>query len=378
MIKVVTLVGTRPEIIKLSSTITKFEKYFNHTLIHSGQHYDYELSEVFFKDLGLKEPSIYLNSAKKNAVETICSIITNFYNKLIKLKPDAVVVLGDTNSAMGVFAAKKLKIPIFHLEAGNRCFNLNNPEELNRKIVDHISDINMPYTSIARSYLLNEGIDPDKIIKVGSPMSEVLLNISPRLKKRNTLNKFKLIKDKYFLVSFHREENILDPRKVQKFVDLLDYLAKEYKHKVIVSTHFRTKEVLKQKKYSNNLVEFHKPFGFIDYINLEINSKIVFSDSGSLTEESSILNFPAIDLREENERPEGMEEGIVTLTGLDFKKIKIGIKFLLDKKKKINKSKKISVDDYKSLNFSDKVVNTIISYINYVNKKNWFKHTDSD
>ena len=331
MIKVVTLVGTRPEIIKLSSAITKFEKYFNHTLIHSGQHYDYELSEVF-KDLGLKEPSIYLNSAKKNAVETICSIITNFYNKLIKLKPDAVVVLGDTNSAMGVFAAKKLKIPIFHLEAGNRCFNLNNPEELNRKIVDHISDINMPYTSIARSYLLNEGIDPDKIIKVGSPMNEVLLNISPRL-KRNTLNKFKLIKDKYFLVSFHREENILDPRKVQKFVDLLDYLAKEYKHKVIVSTHFRTKEVLKQKKYSNNLVEFHKPFGFIDYINLEINSKIVFSDSGSLTEESSILNFPAIDLREENERPEGMEEGIVTLTGLDFKKIKIGIKFLLDKKK---------------------------------------------
>ena len=377
MIKVVTLVGTRPEIIKLSSAITKFEKYFNHTLIHSGQHYDYELSEVFFKDLGLKEPSIYLNSAKKNAVETICSIITNFYNKLIKLKPDAVVVLGDTNSAMGVFAAKKLKIPIFHLEAGNRCFNLNNPEELNRKIVDHISDINMPYTSIARSYLLNEGIDPDKIIKVGSPMSEVLLNISPRLKKRNTLNKFKLIKDKYFLVSFHREENILDPRKVQKFVDLLDYLAKEYKQKVIVSTHFRTKEILKQKKFSNNLVEFHKPFGFIDYINLEINSKIVFSDSGSLTEESSILNFPAIDLREENERPEGMEEGIVALTGLDFKKIKIGIKFLLDKKK-TNKSKKISVDDYKSSNFSDKVVNTIISYINYVNKKNWFKHTDSD
>ena len=284
MIKVVTLVGTRPEIIKLSSAIIKFDKYFNHTLIHSGQHYDYELSEVFFKDLGLKKPSIYLNSAKKNAVETICSVITNFYNKLIKLKPDAVVVLGDTNSAMGVFAAKKLKIPIFHLEAGNRCFNLNNPEELNRKIVDHISDINMPYTSIARSYLLNEGIDPDKIIKVGSPMNEVLLNISPRLKKGNTLNKFKLIKDKYFLVSFHREENILDPRKVQKFVDLLDYLAKEYKQKVIVSTHFRTKEILKQKKFSNNLVEFHKPFGFIDYINLEINSKIVFSDSGSLTE----------------------------------------------------------------------------------------------
>lgn len=378
MIKVVTLVGTRPEIIKLSAAINKFDKYFNHTLVHSGQHYDYELSEVFFKDLGLKKPKIYLNSAKKNSVETICSVITNFYNKLKKLKPDAVIVLGDTNSAMGVFAAKKLKIPIFHLEAGNRCFNLNNPEELNRKIVDHISDINMPYTSIARSYLLNEGIDPDKIIKVGSPMNEVLLNISPKLKKKNTLKKFKLIKDKYFLISFHREENVLNAKKVRKFIDLLDYLAKEYKQKVIVSTHFRTKEVLKQNKFSNNLVEFHKPFGFIDYINLEINSKIVFSDSGSLTEESSILNFPAIDLREENERPEGMEEGIVALTGLDLKKVKTGMKFLLDKKKIINSSKKISVNDYRSTNFSDKVVNSIISYINYINKKNWFKYTDSD
>lgn len=373
MIKIVTLVGTRPEIIKLSSSIKKFEKYFDHTLIHSGQHYDYELSDVFFKDLSIKKPSIFLNSAKKNSVETICSVIKNFYIKLKLLKPDAVVVLGDTNSAMGVFSAKKLKIPIFHLEAGNRCFNLNNPEELNRKVIDHISDINMPYTSIARSYLIKEGIDSDKIIKIGSPMYEVLSNSKIQLKKNNILKKFNLKKNEFFLVSFHREENILNKNKIKKFISFLNFITKEYKKKVIVSTHFRTKEILKKNKFSNNLVNLHKPFGFLDYINLQKNSKIVFSDSGSITEESSILDFNAVDLREENERPEGMEEGTVVLTGLDINKIKTAINFLFERSKKI-KSKRNIVSDYKTLNFSDKVVNTIISYINYVNKNNWFKN----
>lgn len=375
MIKVVTLVGTRPEIIKLSSSIKKFDKYFNHILIHSGQHYDYELSDVFFKDLNIKKPTIFLNSAKKNAVETICSVIKEFYIKLKEVKPDAVVVLGDTNSAMGVFAAKKLKIPIFHLEAGNRCFNLNNPEELNRKLIDQMSDINMPYTSIARSYLLKEGIDPDKIIKVGSPMYEVLSNSKLKLKRNNVLKKFKLIKNEFFLVSFHREENILDKKKIKNFISFLNYITNEYKKKVIVSTHFRTNEILKKYKFTNNLVKFYKPFGFLDYVNLQKNSKIVFSDSGSLTEESSILNFNAIDLREENERPEGMEEGTVVLTGLDVDKIKTAINFLFERSKN-NKSKRNIVSDYNNLNFSNKVVNTIISYINYVNKNNWSKNPE--
>jgi UDP-N-acetylglucosamine 2-epimerase len=372
MIKVVTLVGTRPEIIKLSETIKKFEIFFNHTLIHSGQHYDYELSDIFFKDLGLKKPSIYLNSAKRNAVETICSVINNFYKILKKLKPDAVIVLGDTNSAMGVFAAKKLKIPIFHLEAGNRCFNLNNPEELNRKLIDQMSDINMPYTSIARSYLIKDGLDPDKIIKVGSPMNEVLSKNDLNFKKSNTLKKFNLKKNNYFLVSFHREENILNKKKIEHFINLLNYLSKDLKTKVIVSTHFRTHQILKKKNYFNKMVELHKPFGFIDYINLQKNSRLVLSDSGSLTEEASILGFKAIDLRDENERPEGMEEGTVTLTGLDLQKIKTAHRYLLNKNEK-NKSQKIIVADYQSKNFSDKVLNTIISYIDYINRKNWSK-----
>ncbi len=372
MIKVATLVGTRPEIIKLSSTIKKFQKFFEHTLIHSGQHYDYELSEVFFKDLGLKRPDIFLNSAKKNSIETICSVINNFYKVLKKIKPDAVVVLGDTNSAMGIFAAKKLKIPTFHLEAGNRCFNLNNPEELNRKLIDQISDINMPYTSIARSYLLKDGLDPDKIIKVGSPMFEVLGDNKSKFKKINTLKNMKLEKNKYFLVSFHREENILDKKKIKEFITLLNYLSKEYKLKIIVSTHFRTQEILNKHKFSNSFVKFYKPFGFIDYINLQLNSKAVLSDSGSLTEECSVLKFKAIDLRDENERPEGMEEGVVVLAGLDLQKIKSGLNFLLNKQPNIKNNNTI-VDDYYSPNFSNKVVNTIISYINYVNRKIWLK-----
>lgn len=372
MIKVVTLVGTRPEIIKLSTSIKKFQKYFQHTLIHSGQHYDYELSEVFFKDLNLKKPDIFLNSAKKNSVETICSVISNFYKILKKIKPDAVVVLGDTNSAMGIFAAKKLKIPTFHLEAGNRCFNINNPEELNRKLIDQISDINMPYTSIARSYLLKDGLDPDKIIKVGSPMYEVLNDNKTKFKKIKTLKSMNLKKKKYFLVSFHREENILDKKKIKEFINLLNYLSKEYKIKVIVSTHFRTKQILNKYKFSNSLVKFYKPFGFIDYINLQINSKAVLSDSGSLTEECSVLKFNAIDLRDENERPEGMEEGAVVLAGLDIQKIQSGLNFILDKEKNTRNIDKV-VDDYYSPNFSKKVVNTIISYTNYINRKVWLK-----
>lgn len=372
MIKVVTLVGTRPEIIKLSTTIKKFDKFFNHTLVHSGQHYDYELSEVFFRELGLRKPDIYLNSAKKNSIETICSCINNFYKTLKKLKPDAVLVLGDTNSVMGIFAAKKLKIPIFHLEAGNRCFNLNNPEELNRKLIDQMSDINLPYTSIARSYLINEGIDPDKIIKVGSPMHEVLSNNEAKFKKKNTLKNFKLKKNNFFLVSFHREENILDKNKIKKFINLLNFLTDKYKMEVLVSTHFRTSQILKKQNFSNKLVKFHKPFGYIDYINLQMNAKAVLSDSGSLTEESSILAFDGIDLRDENERPEGMEEGTVTLTGLDLKKIETTLNFFNNKEKKIN-LKKVIVADYKSINFSDKIVNVVISYINYINKKTWAK-----
>ena len=370
MIKLVTLVGTRPEIIKLSEAIKKFDKFFDHILIHSGQHYDHELSEIFFKELGLNKPNIFLGSAKKNAVETICSVINNFYKELKKINPDAVVVLGDTNSAMGVFAAKKLRIPIFHLEAGNRCFNQNNPEELNRKLIDQISDINLPYTSIARSYLLKDGIDPDKIIKVGSPMYEVLNANKLKIKKTNTLKKLNLKKNSYFLISFHREENILNNKKIKEFIELLSYLAKKYKMPIIVSTHFRTKEILQKQNFSHKLIKFYKPFGFLDYINLEINSKVVLSDSGSLTEESSILNFKAIDLRDENERPEGMEEGAIVLTGLDLEKIKTALKFLIDKNIKLPKN---IVNDYKSKNFSDKVVNTVISYINYVNRKNWSK-----
>ena len=316
-LKVMTVLGTRPEIIRLSRVIPKLEKYFDHTLVHTGQNYDYELNQVFFEDLKIQKPNIFLESDKSSALSTIGDLIAKIEPHLERIKPDAFLVLGDTNSCLAAIAAKRKKIPIFHMEAGNRCFDQRVPEETNRKIVDHISDINLTYSDIAREYLLSEGYPQDQIIRTGSPMQEVLDFYLDDIVKSEITSKLGLESQKYFLVSIHREENVDSKDNLQEISLSLNNLYKAYKMPVLVSLHPRTKKVL-----NNNNIKFlkgiklHKPFGFKDYINLQMNSKVTLSDSGTINEESSILNFPALNLREAHERPEGMEEGSVMLTGL--------------------------------------------------------------
>ena len=372
-LKVCTVLGTRPEIIRLSRVIHKLDKYFDHSLIHTGQNYDYELNEVFFEDLELKAPNHYLESADKSssALNTIGNILIKLDPLLDKIKPDAMLILGDTNSSIASVAAKRKKIPIFHMEAGNRSFDERVPEEINRRLVDHISDINLPYSSIAREYLISEGIPSNRVIKTGSPMYEVLDYFMPKIKKSTILSKLNLKKNRFFVLSSHREENI--DFKFKELVDLISFLEGEYEIPIFVTCHPRTKAKFESEniKFSDKVI-LSKPLGFIDYVFLQMNAFIVLSDSGTISEESSILNFPALNIRDSHERPEAMEEGSVMMVGYDKKFITNAIE-ILEKQGRGSKSTLNVVKDYQAKNVSEKVARIILSYTDYVNKNIWKK-----
>jgi len=366
--KIITIVGTRPEIIRLSRIACALDKAFNHKIIHTGQNYDYELNRIFYEDLNIKKPSFYLKVSKKNVTNAVASILVGVDKILEKENPDAVVVLGDTNSALSVIAAKKRKIPIFHLEAGNRCFDQRVPEEINRKLVDHISDINLTYSTIAREYLLKEGLPSDLIIKIGSPMREVINYYKNKIINSKILKKYNLQKKKYFVISCHREENVDSQKNLKKLAITLNSIINFYKLPLLFSTHPRTRKIINKYKIKfNKKIKFVKPLGFVDYNNLQINSKAVLSDSGTISEESSILKFPALNLRENHERPEAMEEASVMMVGFDKERVLNGLKIILSSQS-VN-----DVSDYGSVNVSEKVVKIIHSYIEYVNKKVWSK-----
>jgi UDP-N-acetylglucosamine 2-epimerase (non-hydrolysing) len=370
-IKVMTVVGTRPEIIRLSRVIAKLDQYTEHVLAHTGQNYDYELNDIFFEDLEIRRPDYYLEAAGKNPAETVGMVIARSYDVMNKEKPDAILILGDTNSCLAAYSAKRLKIPVFHMEAGNRCFDERVPEEINRRLVDHIADINLPYSQISREYLLMEGIPADRIIKTGSPMYEVLHYYMPKIKSSNILQRLNLKENDYYLVSCHREENVDDPEKFKKLIDVLNGLADEFKKKIIFSTHPRTRKRIEAEQVSlSPLVEMHKPFSFTDYVKLELGAIVVLSDSGTITEESSILNFPALNIREAHERPEGMEEGAVMMVGFDHIIIMNGLIVLGEQERKSRRTIDI-VADYKCENVSEKIIRIILSYTNYVKRRLW-------
>jgi UDP-N-acetylglucosamine 2-epimerase len=373
--KIMTIVGTRPELIKLSRLIVELDRHVDHVLVHTGQNYDYELNEIFFEELEIKKPKYFLKSAGKNVAHTIANIISKADDVLEKENPDALIVYGDTNSCLSVISAKKRKIPIFHFEAGNRSFDQRVPEELNRKIIDHLSDINFPVTEHARRYLLDEGIKPDTIIKSGSPMKEILDFHKADISKSNILNSLGLKKEKFFLVSAHREENIDSEENFIDLLESLDSIAETYNYPIIVSTHPRTKKKLNNidRKKSNPLIKFLKPLGFFDYNKMQQNAFCVISDSGTITEESSILNFPAITIRQSHERPEGMDEGVVIMTGLKKEIILKSIKIVISQFKSNPKKLRNIVEDYNINNFSTKVLRVIISYIDFVNRNVWKK-----
>ena len=375
MLKVMTVVGTRPEIIKLSRVIPELDKYTKHVLVHTGQNFDYELNEIFFNELKLRKPDYFLNAAGKTATETIANVITKVDLLLEKEMPDAFLVYGDTNSCMSVIPAKKRKIPIFHMEAGNRCFDQRVPEEVNRKIVDHLSDINMPLSEHARRYLLSEGLRPETIIKTGSPMTEVLAFHEEEINKNRILEREGLKKGEYFIVSAHREENIDSPQNFSNLLDTLSAIVQKYKKKVIVSTHPRTKKKLESIGFVNNnpLIEFMKPFGFLEYVKMEQNAFCVISDSGTITEEASILHFPAIMIRQAHERPEGMDEASVVMSGLRSDRVIESIDLVTSQYADDNNSIH-SIKDYAPDNVSKKVVRIILSYTDYVNRVVWHKN----
>ena len=373
MLKVMTIVGTRPEIIRLSRTIAVLDKHCDHCLVHTGQNYDFELNEVFFEQLQIRKPDIFLEAAGASAAETIGQVITKIDIVLDLQKPEAVLILGDTNSALAAIAAKRRKIPIFHMEAGNRSFDQRVPEEINRRIVDHIADINLTYSTIAREYLLREGLPPDQVIKTGSPMFEVLHHYLPQIESSDVLSRLGLMPERYFLVSAHREENIDSDRQFVKLVAILNSLSEEHELPVIVSTHPRT-----QKRVDSVGAKFHplvrlmKPLGFHDYVNLQIHAKAVLSDSGTITEEASILNFPALNIREAHERPEGMEEASVMMVGLEQARIRQALAILAKQPRGIERGLRM-VADYEVPNVSKKVVRIIHSYTDYVNRVVWRK-----
>lgn len=375
MLKVMTVVGTRPEIIKLSRVIPELDKHTKHVLVHTGQNFDYELNEIFFNELKLRKPDYFLNAAGKTSTETITNIITKVDLLLEKEMPDAFLVYGDTNSCMSVIPAKKRKIPIFHMEAGNRCFDQRVPEEVNRKIVDHLSDINMPLSEHARRYLLSEGLRPETIIKTGSSMTEVLAFHEEEINKNRILEREGLKKGEYFIVSAHREENIDSPQNFSNLLDTLSAIVQKYKKKVIVSTHPRTKKKLESIGFVNNnpLIEFMKPFGFLEYVKMEQNAFCVISDSGTITEESSILHFPAIMIRQAHERPEGMDEASVVMSGLRSDRVIESIDLVTSQYADDNNSIH-SIKDYAPDNVSKKVVRIILSYTDYVNRVVWHKN----
>jgi UDP-N-acetylglucosamine 2-epimerase (non-hydrolysing) len=373
-LKVLTVVGTRPEIIRLSEVIKKLDdtESIEHILVHTGQNYDYELNEVFFSDLGLRKPNHFLNAAGTNATTTIGQIIINIDPVLESEKPDAFLVLGDTNSCLCAIPAKKRHIPIFHMEAGNRCFDQRVPEETNRRIVDHISDINLTYSDIAREYLLREGLPADRIIKTGSPMFEVLNANMEMIDKSDVLSRLSLENEKYFVVSAHREENI-NSDNFEKLVSTLNLIADKYKLPIIVSTHPRTRNKINEKGIQfNPLIQLMKPLGFHDYNYLQKNAFAVLSDSGTISEESSIMNFPALNIRDAHERPEAMEETPVMMVGLNTERILQGLVLLENQKRGTNRILR-QVSDYSMPNVSDKVVRIIMSYTDYVNRVVWSK-----
>jgi UDP-N-acetyl-L-fucosamine synthase len=371
-LKVLTVVGTRPEIIRLSEVIKKLDaiESIEHILVHTGQNYDHELNEVFFKDLGLRKPDHFLNAAGANATTTIGQIIINIDPVLEKEQPDAFLVLGDTNSCLCAIPAKKRHIPIFHMEAGNRCFDQRVPEETNRKIVDHISDINLTYSDIAREYLLREGLPADRIIKTGSPMFEVLNANMEQISDSDVLQRLSLTKERYFVISAHREENI-NSINFDKLISILNLVAEKYQLPIIISTHPRTRNKIKEKGIQfHPLIQLMKPLGFHDYNNLQKNAKAVLSDSGTISEESSIMNFPALNIRDAHERPEAMEEASVIMVGMNPDRILQGL-VLLDSQKRGTQRTLRQVSDYSMPNVSDKVVRIIISYTDYIKRLVW-------
>jgi UDP-N-acetylglucosamine 2-epimerase (non-hydrolysing) len=373
-LKVVTVVGTRPEIIRLSRVMAALDQHCEHVLVHTGQNYDYELNEIFFNDLGIRKPDHFLNAAGATGAETIGNVIIAVDKVLAEVAPEALLVLGDTNSCMAVIPAKRRKIPTFHMEAGNRCFDMRVPEEINRRIVDHTADINLTYSTIARDYLLREGLSPDMVIKTGSPMFEVLNHYRPSIEASDVLQRLALEEGRFFVVSAHREENIDTDKNFLKLVDVLNTVAEQYDLPVIVSTHPRT-----QKRVDALGVKFHanvrllKPLGFTDYNKLQLSSKAVLSDSGTINEESSILNFPALNLREAHERPEGMEEAAVMMAGLEVERVLQGLALLESQPRGELRGLRL-VEDYSMPNVSDKVVRIIHSYRDYVMRTVWRRY----
>ncbi|CAI09477.1 predicted UDP-N-acetylglucosamine 2-epimerase [Aromatoleum aromaticum EbN1] len=375
-LKVMSVVGTRPEIIRLSRVLAALDRHCEHVLVHTGQNYDYELNQVFFDDLGVRKPDHFLNSAagSSGAAHTIGNLIIGVDQVLAEVLPEAMLVLGDTNSCLSVIPAKRRKVPIFHMEAGNRCFDQRVPEETNRRIVDHTADINLTYSTIARDYLLREGLPPDQVIKTGSPMFEVLTHYRPRIDASDVLQRLELEEGRYFVVSAHREENIESERAFTKLVAVLNAVAEDHDLPVIVSTHPRT-----QKRVDATGAKFHprvrllKPLGFHDYVKLQLSAKAVLSDSGTINEESSILNFPALNLREAHERPEGMEEAAVMMVGLEVERVRQGLAILESQSRGELRSLR-QVADYSMPNVSDKVVRIIHSYTDYVNRVVWKKY----
>lgn len=374
-LKVVSVVGTRPEIIRLSRVLARLDEFCEHILVHTGQNYDYELNQVFFDDLGVRKPDYFLSSASNatSAAHTIGNLIIAVDQVLAEVQPEAMLVLGDTNSCLSVIPAKRRKIPIFHMEAGNRCFDMRVPEETNRRIVDHTADVNLTYSTIARDYLLREGLPPDMVIKTGSPMFEVLNHYRPQIDASDVLTRLGIEEYGYFVVSAHREENIDSPQTFAKLVAVLNAIAEDYNLPVIVSTHPRT-----QKRIDATDSKFHeqirllKPLGFHDYIKLQLSSRAVLSDSGTINEESSILNFPALNLREAHERPEGMEEASVMMVGLEVDRVRQGLAILQNQPRGLDRVLR-QVSDYSMPNVSDKIVRIILSYTDYVNRIVWRK-----
>lgn len=370
--KVVTILGTRPEIIRLSETIKACDQYFDHILVHTGQNYDYELNQIFFEDLNLRAPDYYLESAGKDLGETIGNVIAKSYKLLSDLKPDALLILGDTNSALAAISAKRLKIPVFHMEAGNRCWDWNVPEMVNRTIVDHIADINLPYTENSRRYLLSEGIDGKTIFVTGSPMNEVITKNIDRIKNSDVLRRLNLEKGKYIIVSAHREENIDIEENFIELVNSINEIAKKYRVPVIYSTHPRTRKFIEKRKIEfHSLVQNVKPLGFLDYVKLQANALLVLSDSGTLTEESAILGFPGVLIRTSTERPEGLDAGTIVVGGIKSRDVlaasELAIKIVSDRPT-------FSLPhDYDTIDVSTKVVKVIQSYVHIVNKTTWLK-----
>ncbi len=373
MLKVMTVVGTRPEIIRLSRVIAKLDRHCRHVLVHTGQNFDFELNEVFFRDLGIRPPDVFLDAAGSTAAETIGKVIIAVDRAIEQHQPEALLLLGDTNSALAAISAKRRKVPIFHMEAGNRCFDFRVPEEINRRIVDHISDINLTYSQIARQYLLREGLSPDQVICTGSPMREVIEHYHSVIERSDILSRLGLSAGKYSVVSSHREENVDSPANLERLYGILNLIAAKYDEPVIVSTHPRTRKRIEALGLAaDKRVQFCKPFGFLDYIALQIRSRVVLSDSGTITEESSILNFPALNLREVHERPEGFEEGSVMMVGLDARRVEEALGIIEVQPRGETRALAI-VADYEATNVSDKVLRIIQSYTDFVNRKVWRK-----